>query len=210
MITRRHLLSSVLIGPLAGFATAPPAQNKRRGIRQVVLDTETTGPDVERGHRIIEIGAVELLNRRITGRQFHCYLNPDRDIEASAFAVHGLTRVRLAHEPRFADMAAELLRFVGCSDLIIHNAPFDLAFLEREFGLLDPPHLVPLRTVHRVIDTLMLARERYPGERNNLDALCRRYGIDHSHRELPGPLLDARLLADAYLALTDDSISRNL
>lgn len=171
-------------------------------MRQIVLDTETTGLSVEDGHRIIEIGCVELLNRRATGRHFHRYLNPERDIEDGALAVHGLTRERLAQEPRFADVAAELLEFIRDAELIIHNAPFDMAFLEREFAQLSERPPAPLRELCRIIDTLTLARERHPGQRNSLDALCKRYGIDNSHRQLHGALLDARILADVYLAMT--------
>jgi len=171
-------------------------------MRQVVLDTETTGLNVEEGHRIIEIGCVELLNRRASGRHFHRYVNPERDIEHGALAVHGLTRERLAQEPRFAEVAAELLEFIRGAELIIHNAAFDVAFLEREFALMaaEPPLLV--REICRIVDTLTLARERHPGQRNSLDALCKRYGIDNSHRQLHGALLDARILADVYLAMT--------
>lgn len=171
-------------------------------MRQIVLDTETTGLEVDRGHRIIEIGCVELLNRRPTSRHFHRYLNPERDIEEGAIAVHGLTRERLAREPRFAEVAEELLRFIEGSELIIHNAAFDVAFLEREFALLSGAKPVVIRELCRVVDTLLLARERHPGQRNSLDALCKRYDIDNSHRQLHGALLDARILADVYLAMT--------
>jgi len=171
-------------------------------MRQVVLDTETTGLEVELGHRIIEIGCIELLNRRATGRHFHRYLNPEREVEEGALAVHGLTRARLAAEPKFADIGAELLQFIEGSELIIHNAAFDVAFLEREFALLAGAAPVVIGDLCRILDTLMLARERHPGQRNSLDALCKRYGIDNSHRELHGALLDARILADVYLAMT--------
>ncbi len=177
-------------------------------MRQIVLDTETTGLEPSQGHRIIEIGCVELLNRRPTGRHFHRYLNPERDIDAGARAVHGLTRERLAGEPRFAEVAAELLRFIEGSELIIHNAAFDMAFLDLELALLaglpaaDPALPRTVRGFCQVSDTLSLARARHPGQRNNLDALCKRYGIDNSHRALHGALLDARILADVYLAMT--------
>jgi DNA polymerase III subunit epsilon len=171
-------------------------------MRQIVLDTETTGLEVDRGHRIIEIGCIELLNRRPTGRHFHRYLNPEREIEEGARAVHGLTRARLEQEPKFVEIAAELLQFIEGSELIIHNAVFDIAFLEREFALLEQPSPVVMRNLCQILDTLSLARERHPGQRNSLDALCKRYGIDNSHRELHGALLDARLLADVYLAMT--------
>jgi DNA polymerase-3 subunit epsilon len=171
-------------------------------MRQIVLDTETTGLEVERGHRIIEIGCVELLNRRPTGRHFHRYLNPEREIEEGARAVHGLTRERLEQEPKFAEIASALLEFIEGSELIIHNAVFDIAFLEREFALLQAAAPILVRDLCQVLDTLSLARERHPGQRNSLDALCKRYGIDNSHRELHGALLDARILADVYLAMT--------
>jgi DNA polymerase-3 subunit epsilon len=171
-------------------------------MRQVALDTETTGLEVERGHRVIEIGCVELLNRRTTGRYFHRYLNPEREIEQGAWSVHGLTRSRLEQEPKFAQIAHELLQFIDGSELIIHNAAFDIGFLEREFALVAPAAPVLVRNLCAVLDTLELARMRHPGQRNSLDALCKRYGIDNSHRELHGALLDARLLADVYLAMT--------
>jgi DNA polymerase III subunit epsilon len=171
-------------------------------MRQIALDTETTGLEIDRGHRIIEIGCVELLNRRPTGRHFQCYLNPERDIEEGALAVHGLTRARLVQEPKFAEIASELLRFIEGSELIIHNAEFDVAFLEWEFSLLKAQAPIALRNLCQIVDTLALARERHPGQRNSLDALCRRYGIDNSDRQLHGALLDARLLADVYLAMT--------
>jgi DNA polymerase-3 subunit epsilon len=171
-------------------------------MRQIVLDTETTGLEVERGHRIIEIGCVELINRRATGRFFHHYLNPERDVDQGARAVHGLTRERLEGEPKFAAIAPELLAFIEGAELIIHNAVFDLAFLDREFALLGGPAPVSVRANCQILDTLLLARARHPGQRNNLDALAKRYGIDASHRELHGALLDARILADVYLAMT--------
>ncbi len=171
-------------------------------MRQVVLDTETTGLEVDRGHRIIEIGCLELMNRRPTGRHFHRYLNPERDIDEGALAVHGISRARLAQEPKFADIAAELLGFIRGSELIIHNAAFDVAFLEQEFALIPGAAPVAIRELCAVVDTLMLARERHPGQRNSLDALCKRYSIDNSHRLLHGALLDARILADVYLAMT--------
>jgi DNA polymerase-3 subunit epsilon len=171
-------------------------------MRQIVLDTETTGLEVERGHRIIEIGCVELVNRRPTGRFFHHYLNPEREVDAGARAVHGLSRERLEGEPKFAMIAPELLAFIDGTELIIHNAAFDVAFLDREFALLGGPAPVAVRAICPVLDTLLLARQRHPGQRNNLDALAKRYGIDTSHRELHGALLDARILADVYLAMT--------
>jgi DNA polymerase-3 subunit epsilon len=169
-------------------------------MRQVVLDTETTGLEVERQHRVIEIGCLELNNRRLTGRSFHRYLNPERDIEQGALAVHGLTREKLAKEPKFAEIQAELLDFIRDAELIIHNAPFDIAFLNAELARLGgAPQITELCTVQ---DTLALARQMHPGQRNSLDALCKRYSIDNSHRDYHGALLDARLLAEVYLAMT--------
>ena len=171
-------------------------------MRQVVLDTETTGLEATRGHRIIEIGCVELLSRRASGRHFHHYLNPEREVDEGARAVHGLSLADLADKPRFAEIAAEFTQFIAGAELIIHNASFDIGFLDAEFARLagDPP--VRVDTLCTVLDTLGMARAMHPGQRNNLDALCKRYGIDNSHRELHGALLDARILADVYLAMT--------
>ena len=168
-------------------------------MRQVVLDTETTGLEPAKGHRVIEIGCVELLERRRTGRKFHAYLNPERAIDQGALEVHGLNEEFLRDKPKFKDVAAQFLDFVDGAELVAHNAAFDLSFLDYEFSLMD---LAPLSTRGPVLDTLALARERFPGQRNNLDALCRRLGVDASHRELHGALLDASLLADVYLAMT--------
>ncbi|MCU0761178.1 MAG: DNA polymerase III subunit epsilon [Steroidobacteraceae bacterium] len=170
-------------------------------MRQIILDTETTGLEADRGHRIIEIGCVELANRRVTGRRFHRYLNPDRDIDEGALAVHGITRAQLEREPRFPEIADELLAFCEGAELVIHNAAFDLGFLDAELKRL-PREFVPMATRCRVLDTLVLARELHPGQRNSLDALCKRYGVDNSQRELHGALLDAMILADVYLAMT--------
>ena len=170
-------------------------------MRQIVLDTETTGLEVEQQHRIIEIGCVELMNRRLTGRSFHRYLNPERDIDEGAQQVHGLSREQLAKEPRFAQIHDEFLEFVRDAELIIHNAPFDVAFLNAEFERV----VAGCRKIHelcRVLDTLALARQMHPGQRNSLDALCKRYSVDNSHREYHGALLDARILAEVYLAMT--------
>ena len=174
-------------------------------MRQIVLDTETTGLEVEQHHRIVEIGCVEIFNRRVTGRSFHRYLNPERDIDEGAEQVHGLSRERLAQEPRFAQIHDELLDFVRDSELVIHNAPFDVAFLNAELRRLPKT----AASVHakvadfcRVLDTLALARQMHPGQRNSLDALCKRYSVDNSHREYHGALLDARILAEVYLAMT--------
>jgi len=169
-------------------------------MRQVVLDTETTGLEVEQDHRIIEIGCVELFNRRLTGRSFHRYLNPERDIEEGAVQVHGLTRERLAKEPIFSQVHVEFLEFIRDAELIIHNAPFDVAFLNAELKRIQFEHRVA--DLCRVLDTLALARQMHPGQRNSLDALCKRYSVDNSHREYHGALLDARILAEVYLAMT--------
>ena len=170
-------------------------------MRQIVLDTETTGLEPDLNHRIIEIGCVELLNRRVTGRTFHRYLNPERDIDEGALAVHGISRSELDGQPRFAEVAEELLAFVSGAELVIHNAAFDVAFLDHEFGKL-PGERRQVAAICQVLDTLALARELHPGQRNSLDALCKRYSVDNSARELHGALLDARILADVYLAMT--------
>ena len=170
-------------------------------MRQIVLDTETTGLEAELGHRIIEIGCVELVNRRPTGRTFHRYVNPERDIDAAAVGVHGMARADLAREPLFADVADEFLAFIADAELVIHNAPFDVGFLDAELARTHAPTRT-VAAVARVLDTLSLARQRHPGQRNSLDALCKRYSVDNSNRDLHGALLDARLLADVYLAMT--------
>lgn len=171
-------------------------------MRQIVLDTETTGLEARLGHRIIEVGCVELVNRRLTGRHFHRYLNPDRDIDQGAQAVHGISREQLLDKPRFAEVAAELLEFLRGAELIIHNAAFDVEFLDAEFARLTDAQPAPIREICTVLDTLQMSREMSPGQRHTLDALCKRYGVDNSHRELHGALLDARLLADVYLAMS--------
>jgi len=170
-------------------------------MRQVVLDTETTGLDPELGHRIIEIGVVELVNRRLTGQRLHYYLQPDREIDDGALDVHGITREFLQGKPRFADVSAEILEFVSGAEVIIHNAPFDLAFLNHELARLGDPDL-RMESCCRILDSLALARQLHPGQRNGLDALCKRYQIDNSARQLHGALLDAEILADVYLAMT--------
>jgi DNA polymerase-3 subunit epsilon len=175
-------------------------------MRQIVLDTETTGLEPEEGHRIIEIGCVELVNRRPTAQTFHCYLNPDREIDRAAEDVHGLSTAFLAGKPRFTEIAADLLEFVRGAELIIHNAAFDLAFLDAELARLDPPGPL-LRDLCRVRDTLMMARQLHPGQRQSLDALCKRYSVDASGRDLHGALLDARLLAEVYLAMTGGQVT---
>lgn len=172
-------------------------------MRQVVFDTETTGLEPEQGHRIIEIGAIEISNRRRTGRQFHRYLCPDRDVDPGALQVHGLTNEFLASQPRFADVFPELREFIAGAELIIHNAAFDVAFLDAEFARLPgDAGAVRIADLCAVLDTLGVARQLHPGQRNSLDALCKRYSIDNSHRELHGALLDADLLLEVYLAMT--------
>jgi DNA polymerase-3 subunit epsilon len=170
-------------------------------MRQIVLDTETTGLDAARGHRLIEVGCVELLARRVSGSHFHHYLNPERDIDAGAQAVHGISIEFLADKPRFADVVDEFLAYIKGAELIIHNAAFDLGFLDAELARMGASY-GRISDYCTVLDTLALARETYPGQRNSLDALCKRLDIDNSHRELHGALLDAEILADVYLALT--------
>ena len=169
-------------------------------MRQVVLDTETTGLEVSDGHRIIEIGCVELVHRRPSGRTWQRYLQPGREVDAGALAVHGITNEFLATQPRFADVAAELLEFIGGAELVIHNAPFDVGFLDDELKRAGLEHTIAASC--RVLDTLALSRQLHPGQRNSLDALCKRYGVDNSNRDLHGALLDARILADVYLAMS--------
>jgi len=170
-------------------------------MRQIVLDTETTGLEPALGHRVIEIGAVELLDRKLTGQSFHKYIHPERDIDEGAMEVHGITLDFLAGKPKFSEIADEFLGFVCGAELVIHNAPFDVGFLNLELSLLsDFPQR--LEEVCDIVDTLALARRKHPGQKNNLDALCRRYHIDNSQRTLHGALLDAEILADVYLAMT--------
>jgi DNA polymerase III subunit epsilon len=169
-------------------------------MRQIFLDTETTGLLTEDGHRIIEIGCIEMINRQITGNNLHLYLNPERDIDAAATEVHGITNDQLADKPKFAAIADQFLKFVDGSDLIIHNAAFDMGFLEYELGLLNKG---PLRKqLNDVIDTLVMAKQMFPGKRKSLDALCERFGISNAHRVHHGALLDAGLLAEVYLSMT--------
>jgi DNA polymerase-3 subunit epsilon len=169
-------------------------------MRQIVLDTETTGIEPKEGHRIIEIGCVEMINRRLTGRTYHRYINPERIVEDEAISVHGITNEFLADKPLFADIQDEFIEFIRGADLVIHNAAFDVGFMDHEFGL--NGHNERIKDFCQVTDTLALARKKHPGQKNNLDALCRRYGIDNSHRELHGALLDSEILADVYLMLT--------
>ena len=170
-------------------------------MRQVVLDTETTGLSWERGNRVVEIGCIELLERRPTGKHFHRYLNPDREMEPGAQEVTGLTREFLSDKPRFPQVVDEFLDFIRGAELIIHNAEFDVGFLDNELGMAGA-HYGRIRDHSGVLDTLPMARERYPGQRNSLDALCKRLGVDNAHRKLHGALLDAELLAEVYLSLT--------
>lgn len=176
-------------------------------MRQVVLDTETTGLDPAQGHRVIEIGCVEIVNRKLTKRHYHCYLNPDREIDAGAIEVHGITSGFLADKPRFYQVEEAFLDFVRGAELIIHNAPFDIGFLNAELKRSNAGD--QLMDAHcSVLDSLVMARQKHPGQRNNLDALCKRYGIDNTQRDLHGALLDAEILADLYLVMT--SGQRNL
>lgn len=170
-------------------------------MRQIVLDTETTGLEYTQGHRVIEIGCVELIDRRLSGRHFHRYINPEREVETGALEVHGITDAFLADKPVFARIAQEFVDFIAGAELIIHNAPFDIGFLDHELSLLGAQWG---RVSERcsVIDTLVLARSRHPGQKNRLDDLCRRYEVDNSQRELHGALLDAEILADVYLRMT--------
>ena len=177
--------------------------------RQIVLDTETTGIDPKSGHRIIEIGCVELVNRRLTGNNFHVYINPQRGIEEEAIDVHGITNEFLKDKPLFHDIAQEFFEYIKGAELIIHNAPFDVGFMDHEFALLNQGY--PLTDEYcEVLDTLVMARSLHPGQKNNLDALCRRYDIDNSKRTLHGALLDSEILADVYLGMTGGQKKLNL
>ena len=178
-------------------------------MRQVVLDTETTGLDPQQGHRIIEIGCVEIKNRKRTDKQFHCYLNPEREIDEAAIEVHGLTTDFLSDKPRFQQIEQEFLKFITGAELIIHNAPFDMGFLNYELAR-TTSSFDNLDGVCSVLDTLLLAREKHPGQRNNLDALCKRYEVDNTQRQLHGALLDAEILADVYLVMTSGQSSLSL
>lgn len=177
--------------------------------RQVILDTETTGISTADDHRIIEIGCVEMMNRRLTGQTFHQYINPQREIDDGAIEVHGITNEFLADKPLFADIAEDFLRFIEGAELIIHNAPFDVGFIDHELAkLADETRRV--KTISTVLDTLKMARDKHPGQKNSLDALCKRYDVDNSNRELHGALLDAEILADVYLAMTGGQVSLTL
>jgi len=170
-------------------------------MRQIILDTETTGLQTSEGHRIIEIGCLELINRKLTGQRYHQYINPLREIEEGAAAVHGVTTQFLQDKPIFSEIVAEFIDFISGAELIIHNAPFDVGFINYEFSLISKKYR-PLTNYCQIIDTLVIARQLHVGQRNSLDALCKRYSIDNSHRELHGALLDAHLLAQVYLAMT--------
>lgn len=178
-------------------------------MRQIVLDTETTGLDPALGHRIIEIGCVELQDRRLTGNSYHQYLQPDREIDAGAIEVHGITNEFLHDKPRFADVVDDFIEFIRGAELVIHNAPFDVGFIDNELGLLETER-PRIRSICGVLDTLKMARDMHPGQRNNLDALCKRYEIDNSSRDKHGALLDAEILADVYLAMTGGQVALTL
>ncbi len=175
-------------------------------MRQIILDTETTGLEPKQGHRIIEIGGIEMIDRRMTGNTFHHYINPEREIDEAAYEVHGISLESLQDKPVFRDLSQELLEFITGAELIIHNAPFDVAFLNNEFGLCGYGAKV-VEDSCEVLDTLVMARHKHPGQKNNLDALCRRYQVDNSQRQLHGALLDAEILADVYLLMTGGQIS---
>ena len=175
-------------------------------MRQVVLDTETMGLGPSQGHRVIEIGCVEIDNRKLTGKHFHCYLNPDREIDAGAMEVHGLTSHFLADKPRFHQVESEFLEFINGAELVIHNAPFDIGFLDNELRETKTDAL-KIASFCGILDSLLLAREKHPGQRNSLDALCKRYQVDNTQRQLHGALLDAEILADVYLVMTSGQSS---
>jgi DNA polymerase-3 subunit epsilon len=178
-------------------------------MRQIVLDTETTGLEPTQGHRIIEIGCVELINRRMTENRYHQYINPEREIDEGAIEVHGITNEFLADKPVFADVAEDFLKFIRGAELIIHNAPFDVGFMNHELKLLDT-QAEPVESFCSILDTLTMARNMHPGQKNNLDALCKRYEIDNSARDLHGALLDAEILAEVYLAMTGGQVRLSL
>jgi DNA polymerase-3 subunit epsilon len=177
-------------------------------VRQVILDTETTGLEPQQGHRIIEIGCVEMVDRKLTGNNFHQYLQPDREIDAGAIEVHGISNEFLADKPHFEDIAEDFVSYIEGAELVIHNAPFDVGFLDNEFRLRKAGKQVT--DICTVLDTLTMARKMHPGQKNNLDALCKRYEIDNTHRELHGALLDAEILADVYLAMTGGQVALQL
>ena len=176
-------------------------------MRQVVLDSETTGIDPKKGHRIIEIGCVELIDRRLTGTHYHTYINPEREVDIGAYKIHGISNEFLKDKPVFKEIASEFLSFIKGAQLIIHNAPFDVGFINHEFNLLKNHHFSDLERYCEVIDTLVMARNKHPGQKNNLDALCKRYDVDNSNRELHGALLDSEILALVYLAMTGGQVN---
>jgi DNA polymerase-3 subunit epsilon len=178
-------------------------------MRQIVLDTETTGLETSQDHRIIEIGCVEMVNRKLTGRHYHQYINPQRKVDEGAMEVHGITDQFLEDKPLFDAIAPDFFEFVAGADLIIHNAPFDLGFINHEITKL-PGNIAAIETGCKIIDTLALARQKHPGQKNNLDALCKRYGVDNSQRDLHGALLDAEILADVYLLMTGGQVNLNI
>ncbi len=178
-------------------------------MRQIVLDTETTGLETSQDHRIIEIGCVELVGRKLTGRHYHQYINPQRKVDEGALEVHGISDQFLEDKPLFSQVAKEFLEFVDGADLVIHNAPFDVGFINHEIAKLAGKYQV-IETSCRIIDTLALARQKHPGQKNNLDALCKRYGVDNSQRDLHGALLDAEILADVYLLMTGGQVNLNI
>lgn len=178
-------------------------------MRQIVLDTETTGIDPKQGHRIIEIGCVELIDRKLTNNHYHQYIHPEREVEQEAIAIHGIKNEFLEDKPKFVEIAGDFLDFIKGAELVIHNAPFDIGFINHEFGLLNQG-LGKVTDYCSVIDTLALAREKHPGQKNNLDALCRRYFVDNSARDLHGALLDSEILADVYLLMTGGQTSLGL
>ncbi|NOZ53694.1 MAG: DNA polymerase III subunit epsilon [Gammaproteobacteria bacterium] len=175
-------------------------------MRQIVLDTETTGLEPSQGHRIIEIGCVELIDRKLTGNHYHQYINPEREIDEGAIAVHGISNEFLVDKPAFRDIVAEFIVFIKGAELVIHNAPFDVGFINHEFNLLQNSY-PDLASLCRILDTLALARKTHPGQKNNLDALCKRYDVANAHRELHGALLDAEILADVYLRMTGGQVA---
>jgi len=178
-------------------------------MRQIVLDTETTGLETSQDHRIIEIGCVELVGRKLTGRHYHQYVNPQRKVDVGAMEVHGITDQFLEDKPLFETVAREFLEFVDGADLVIHNAPFDVGFINHEIAKLNGAYQA-IESGCRIIDTLALARQKHPGQKNNLDALCTRYGVDNSQRDLHGALLDAEILADVYLLMTGGQVNLNI
>jgi len=178
-------------------------------MRQIVLDTETTGLEPRQGHRIIEIGCVEVVNRKLTGNHYHQYIQPDRAIDEGAIEVHGITNEFLDDKPRFADIVDDFITFIKGAELVIHNAPFDVGFIDHELRMLKSD-IGKTRDICTVLDTLTMARQMHPGQRNSLDALCKRYDIDNSQREKHGALLDAEILADVYLIMTGGQVSLSL